>query len=178
MKIIGKSEGLNWIRDHKLPFKEEELKHFYKNSISHYLPVDSGMKTNLARGIAKMINEDNDGEGFFWIVEWGIWSNSENPNLFYAYRKSLNENREIVDAPFHVYKKSDLNDLECLLDLSLYFIWTVFLVSPSKKMIFMPNKDEYIDFCCEDEKMFEEYKGWSLIKKLRERKKDLFGNPV
>ncbi len=73
----------------------------------------------------------------------------------------MNENRPLEEADFHIFTKKDLNEVECLMDLALFFEWDAYLVSPSQKFVASPN-DEIIYISCdksEDAKHFRELFG-------------------
>ncbi|HVZ81007.1 MAG TPA: hypothetical protein VHE12_09480 [bacterium] len=146
MKILAKKEGEKWLQDHQLPQTEDGLLNLYKNKISYTLPKDSGIKTALARSLKSFFEDSLSGkDGIFWITDWEVWPSSENQNLFYAYRKTLKDDRTILDAPFHIFDNRDIDAIECLLDLALYFIWGVVLIFPGGKVVIRPSHNECID---------------------------------
>jgi hypothetical protein len=70
--------------------------------------------------------------------------------LFDGYRKSFGENRPLHAAPGHVFSESDLKQVECLLDLALYFYWDgVFFEVPAGITV-KTSHDEYISIRAKD----------------------------
>jgi hypothetical protein len=88
--------------------------------------------------------------GLFWITATGIWPSSENMALFDGYRRSFGENRPIHAAPAHVFDGSDLVQLECLLDLALYFYWDSLLFEGPEGVAVKTSHDEYISVRAKD----------------------------
>ncbi len=159
MNILTKAEGENWLREHQLPTNQENLTQFYRNKISYLIDKDSGVKTALSRSLLGFIKESlGDNEGVFWITEWGIWPSSENQTLFYAYRKTLGEERTIINVPFHVFNKNDLDSMECLVDLALYFIWGFMLIIREGKTIIRVSHDESIEVYSQEDAELTKYK--------------------
>ncbi len=127
MRIISEAECRSWVCE-KLqePFSWHAVERRHSLSVTYLLPSDAGRKTALARALTALI--DLPGEGLLWITEWGVFPSCENMALFDGYRRSLHDERSVHAAPGHVFRESDLREVECLLDLVLYFFWdaTVF----------------------------------------------------
>ncbi len=121
MKIISQRECEEWVKT-KLGENLELASVLvgYTHSVTYHLPIDAGKKTALARVLSRSI--DARQQGLLWITAWGIFPSSENMALFDAYRRSLGENRPIHETPGHVFDQSDLQQIECLLDLAPIFI--------------------------------------------------------
>lgn len=121
----------------------------YASCIIYQLPIDTGKKTALARAMSHCI--DTSQLGLFWITTWGIFPSSQNMALFDGYRKSLGENRPIHAAPGHVFGESDLQQLECLLGLALYFYWDASLFDGAGTIVLRASHDEFISIHARDE---------------------------
>lgn len=122
MKIVTEDECLSWLstRLHE-PFEWRIAARTYRERITYRVPGDAGRKTALARALAGVLAPDS--EGLLWITEWGVFPSSENMPLFLGYRHSLGEERSVYAAPGHVFEEADLQVVECLLALILYFSW-------------------------------------------------------
>lgn len=103
------------------PFSWLAVEQHYAWRVTYLMPTDAGRKTALARELSALI--DSRGEGLLWITEWGVFPSSENMSLFEGYRRSLHDERSLRAAPGHVFRESDLRELECVLDMVLYFSW-------------------------------------------------------
>jgi len=101
----------------------------------------------LARALSTLV--DCSSEALLWITEWGVFPSSENMALFDGYRRSLGEERSLHEAPGHLFHASDLQELECLLDLAIYFFWdaSVFAASVWLRV----SHDEILSIHAKDE---------------------------
>ena len=116
--------------------------------IAYKLPSDTGAKTAIARAVVGIIGTRLP--GLFWITQWGVFPSSENMAVFDGYRKSLGEHRALWDAPAHIFDGSELQQIECLLDLALYFYWDSFLFDKGR-FAFKTSHDEYLAVYSKDE---------------------------
>lgn len=122
MRIVTESECEAWIgRQSQGAFSWASLERRYSHVATYLTPVDTGRKTALARMLSSVAN--GSGESLLWIRQWGVFPSSENMALFEAYRRSLSEHRALAVAPGHVFQNSDLEAMECVLALVLYFFW-------------------------------------------------------
>ncbi|HEX8253015.1 MAG TPA: hypothetical protein VF846_07715 [Thermoanaerobaculia bacterium] len=130
MKIISNVECQSWIvgKPHS-SFTWESIEIRHKHVMRYSMPADAGRKTALARTFSAL--SDGPGEGLLWITRWGIFPSSENMTLFEGYRRSLNEKRTLASAPGHLFGAADIEQLECLLGMALYFFWDVSLFAPN-----------------------------------------------
>jgi hypothetical protein len=140
MKVISEEKCQEWLKD-KLAssFSWEAVKAAYSYCISYQLPSDTGKKTVLGRVLIGCMAKAE--LGLFWINGWGIFPSSENMLLFDGYRKSLGESRSIHEAPGHIFNQKDLQNIECLFDLALYFYWDSSLFD--ENIVLRTSHDEY-----------------------------------
>jgi len=142
----------------------------YPHSVCYKLPIDTGAKTAIAR-------EFSGGEYaldlvppvLLWITCWGVFPSCENPELFYRYRRSLGENRWLIDAPGHIIGEADLKDLECLLDMSLYFYWDASLFDAAGTFVFRCSHDDWFSIRTKSEERLQE-----IVERLRRYKLEVF----
>lgn len=157
MKIFSPCEAESWLFDRGLSeITMDSLLREFHNRLSYSIPVDTGKKTILARSLIDFLRSEK--EGLLWITEWKIWPSCENMNLFDAYRKSLGEVRPIWEAPIHIFHENDLREVECLLDLALYFFWGGFVVDGSKRVAINFSHDEWIDLYAKQEEDISRFK--------------------
>lgn len=142
MKIISKQDCQAWLSGRfQEAFDWNVAKRAYGYSVTYMIPTDSGKKTALARALSAAI--DSSGEGLLWITEWSVFPSSENIPLFLGYRRSLGDDRPLSAAPGHVFVGQDLETVECLLDLILYFFWDVNLFD-SRSLWLHVSHDEVV----------------------------------
>lgn len=145
MRILTKTGGVDWLKKSNLreihsPFVDPD----FVRDASYAIPGDAGRKTALSRLIANLM-DPADGEGLLWIWGHGIWPSSENQALFRALRTALGQQTPLDEAPCHTFTASDKQELECVLDLVLYFSWDASLLSPRQGLILCLSHDEVLD---------------------------------
>lgn len=149
MKVISKPQCDDWLRANiKSDFTLEKVEEEYPYGVAYLLPSDTGKKTALGRTSVGLF--DVKSFGLLWITATGIWPTSENMALFDGYRKSFGENRALHAAPGHVFTESDLKQVECLLDLALYFYWDSVLFEVPTGIALRTSHDEYISVRAKD----------------------------
>jgi hypothetical protein len=141
MRIVSKSECEEWSKD-QLEVPSNDFRTLYPADATYEIPTDASAKTAIARAIVSLI--DSDRPGLLWITEWSIFPSGENMSLFDAYRSFLGETRSLRDAPGHIFDDKDLPQIECLLDLILYFYWDALLIINGKSYALKISHDEFI----------------------------------
>lgn len=153
MRVLTPGEGLEWLADAGHPRPEDTPSDWgYFHEAAYRVPPDAGRKTALARLLVALAEEE--GQGLLWITGYSIWPSSENLALFYALRRSLGESRELRVAPCHLFGSSDVEAVECLLDLALYFSWDAVLYAPSGKVLVSLSHDEILELFAKDPSSF------------------------
>ncbi len=108
-----------------------------------HFPIDpdSGVKAALAK---LLVRTSPLGSGLFFIEEFGVWPSSENMEIFNGYRRSLGEMRSLGETPGHLFGAGELDQVEALLCLSLYFCWDTLLVSSDSTVAILTSHDEIV----------------------------------
>lgn len=143
MNVLSAHECREWLSENLanglLP---ETLEAAYPSYVVYRLPADTGIKTAIARIVSHSI--DTSRVGLLWITAWGIFPSSENMALFHAYRKSFGESRDLAAASGHLFAQSDLEHVECLLAMALYFCWDAAVYEGTGTLVFVTSHDECI----------------------------------
>ncbi|HEY5039376.1 MAG TPA: hypothetical protein VIJ93_09920 [bacterium] len=168
MKLLSKEKGEIWVRNHDLPTGGRTLRTFYKYSFVYERRLITTTEIFLAKQLLRYFGTDKK-ENALWITQWELSSN-ENMNLYTGFLKSLNEKRNLNKASFFVFNKTDLNNVECLLDLALFFMWDTYLISPNRKLVVSPN-DEFIHVSCGEEKNAKDLRELFKLMKFKEETK-------
>lgn len=146
MRVLNLAGGSLWLVRHGWdPFVPENDALIDRPGIIERfaIPGDSGSKTALARVLAMSLRE-SQAEGILWISPFGTWPSAQNPELFAAYRRSFGEYRSLKDAPYHLFGPGDYVELECLIDLVLYFVWDAVLVDYRNGVAFQFSHDDWL----------------------------------
>ncbi|MHB1033812.1 MAG: hypothetical protein ACYC35_05250 [Pirellulales bacterium] len=167
MRTLSEQECQEWLTAHLGRIAtRQNLEREYANCVTYRLPIDTGKKTALARILSRSI--DTSQFGMFWITGWGIFPSSENMALFDGYRRSLGENRVLSAACGHVFGESDLQQLECLLDLALYFYWDSSLFDGAGSIVVSTSHDEYLSVYTQDKARLRQFQDRLEPLKLKE----------
>ncbi|MGB6545492.1 MAG: hypothetical protein WA871_02285 [Candidatus Acidiferrales bacterium] len=85
-----------------------------------------------------------------FITEWGIWPSSENWHLYYKLRQTYGDNRQLGDAPGHLFLEHECEDLASFLQLSMLNGWGGYILTQADYVNAFFSHDEYIDFFAQD----------------------------
>jgi len=145
MKIINKIQVIDWLSgrnilcgNNSLSIPDFAILHSFK------IASDSGTKTNISRAIGAFVANCSC-ESLLWINEYGIWPSCEDANLFNGFRRSLGENEPVYIKPGHLFRIEDIDNIQSIIAMILYFVWGAFIVTESKDIVIRISHDEYID---------------------------------
>jgi len=142
MKILSISEGNKVIGSESLE-AFVDARSGSLTAASFFIPGDSGKKTALARLVPRL--PGSTVPLVLWITGWGVWPSSENWDLFYGYRRSLGENRHLIDAPVHVVEAADSEALASILSMVFFFGWDAQLMNTTGEFMVTISHDEWLE---------------------------------
>jgi hypothetical protein len=126
----------NGVNEDRLIHDDQYLKFVYS------IPVDSGVKNYIAKKLSTILKNE---KVFFRITDFGVFSASENRELFHGYRRSLGVEQEIHEKPAHIFNEDENIELYCILSMVLFFIWGGIIANESKQIVIYISHDEFID---------------------------------
>jgi hypothetical protein len=85
-----------------------------------------------------------------FITEWGIWPSSENWHLYYRLRQTYGDNRQLHEAPGHLFLEHEAEDLASFLQLSMLNGWGGYVLTEANYVNAFFSHDEYINFFARD----------------------------
>jgi len=145
MKTIDKNQVFEWLSKRNLLDNNSGLTvSDFPFSHSFRITGDSGTKTNISRAIGALVT-NYSGESLLWINEYGIWPSCEDFNLFDGFRRSLGEKEPVYIRPGHLFCVEDIDNIQSIIAMVLYFVWGALIVTESKDIIVRISHDEYID---------------------------------
>ncbi len=166
MRIVSEADSRAWLFGRwREPFTWPAAQRLYGCSVTYLLPADTGRKTALARALSASI--DRSGEGLLWITEWGVFPSSQNMALFDGYRRSLGDDRPLHVAPGHLFQERDSQEVECLLDLVLYFFWDASLFDAGTTWLRFSH-DEVFSVNATDEASLRAYEDGLALYELKQ----------
>jgi hypothetical protein len=122
---------------------------------TYSIPPDSGKKTALSRLFAYLLLRNSN--VCIYVSGWGVWGSSENLDLFYGYRRSFGENRLLIEAPVHVFERSEENTFVSILSMAFYFLWDVWVFDIEGKALIRISHDEWLQIRTDDEDPSKEF---------------------
>lgn len=117
---------------------------------TYSIPPDSGRKTALSRLFAYLILRSPN--VCIYVSGWGVWGSSENLDLFYGYRRSFGENRTLMEAPVHLFERTEEDTFVSILSMALYFVWDAWVFDTEGKALVKISHDEWLEVRSDDEK--------------------------
>jgi hypothetical protein len=118
-------------------------------------PRDSGAKTALSRLFAYLLLRKSS--VCVYVSGWGVWGSSENLDLFYGYRRSLGENRPLIDAPVHLFERTEGGAFISILCMVFYFVWDAWVFDVEGKALVRISHDEWLEVRANDDEAIKEF---------------------
>ena len=87
----------------------------------------------------------------------GVCGSSENLDLFYGYRRSLGENRPLIEAPVHLFERTEEDAFVSILCMVLYFVWDALISDVERKALVRISHDEWLEVRADDEEAIKEF---------------------
>ena len=110
------------------------------------IPADAGARTSLVRQLTALFA--NDQPVCLHITAWGIWPSNQNMRLFETVRLGLGETRPLHEVPGHIFEPGELDSLEAVFCLIVYFLWDATLLSERGDVEVVVSHDEYVTVRC------------------------------
>jgi len=114
---------------------------------------DSGHKTALSRLFAYLLLRNPN--VCIYVSGWGVWE--ENLDLFYGYRRSFGENRTLMEAPVHLFERSEEDTFVSILSMAFYFIWDAWVFDIEGKALVRISHDEWLEVRTNDNDSRKEF---------------------
>jgi hypothetical protein len=92
-----------------------------------------------------------------YVSGWGVWGSAENLDLFYGYRRSFGENRPLIEAPVHVFERTEDEAFVSILCMALYFGWDAWVFDTEGKALVIISHDEWLEVRTNDEETRKEF---------------------
>jgi hypothetical protein len=119
------------------------------------IPPDSGAKTALSRLFADLLLRDSS--VCVYVSGWSVWPSSENLDLFYGYRRSIGETRNLVEAPVHIFEATEDAALVSILSMVFYFVWDAWVFDVKGKLLVRISHDEWVEVRADEDEAINEF---------------------
>jgi hypothetical protein len=107
-------------------------------------PLNSSKQLVLSRVISHMVLSDTS--ACLYITGWSIAPTSEHLDLFYGYRRSVGEIRPLLEAPVHLFRTDEKDQLVSMLAMVFFFCWDACVFDLAGKTLFRVSHDGWMEF--------------------------------
>lgn len=156
MKVLTKENAKEMLGVKSLDIFLSELSNRLQPVGDAYsIPADSGRKTALSRLFAHLLLRNPS--ACVYVSGWGVWSSSENLDLFYGYRRSFGESRTLMEAPVHLFEQTEADTFSSILSMAFYFVWDAWIFDTGGKSLVRISHDEWLEVQSDDENTRKEF---------------------
>lgn len=151
MRLLTYGQSDEWLASQAMPLIDDVIAYGKCPwpSATFGVPSDSGAKTALARALVPPAERATP--LLLAVTEWDVWPSSGNEYLFKRVRDPLGSGLPFEDAPGHLLTPEEEPLSESLLALTLYFVWSVALFDPARRLVVVTDDDEGIRWLFERE---------------------------
>lgn len=156
MKILTRENASEMLGGESLDTFVSELSNRLRQVGGPYsIPGDSGAKTALSRLFAYLLLRQSS--VCIYVSGWMVWPSAENFDLFYGYRRSFGENRTLIEAPVHLFERSEEDAFVSILCMALYFVWDAWVFDVEGKALVRISHDEWLEVRADDDEAIKEF---------------------
>jgi hypothetical protein len=142
MKIVTKEDAVGLLKGQALDAVISQLSTELPLVRGAYAaPVSSQQHIALSRFFADLLIRDPP--VCVYITGWSVAD--EHFDLFYGYRRSLGEMRPLIDAPVHVFERTDEDALISVLCLVLFFLWDAWIFDLTENWLLRLTHDGWLE---------------------------------
>ncbi len=147
MKCWTLDETMEWLRSVNIPTRDRGiiLDETWTARRTD-LPKESYFQARISREFIESIQPFQG--CLFWLTEWGVFPNYQNPVLMERLRLSYGETRSLRDAPAFSLEPSEKELAIALIRLIIMFAWDGYLVSPTGDLVvIIIGHEEFAEVC-------------------------------
>jgi hypothetical protein len=108
---------------------------------SYTAPVNSGVQIALSKFFASIVFRDSP--VCLYVTCWGIAM--EHLNLSDGYRRSFGEKRALIEAPVHLFERSEEDTFISILCMVFFFSWDASIFDLTGKLLLQTSHDGWLD---------------------------------
>ena len=148
MKCLTSHECREWISQHALT----EQPYGTKTAPPYYIQFDAPERFSAITAFTNCLAENfwEDGPACISIADWALYEPYE-MRMIELFRQAHLENRQLIDAPAHIFVREESNDLIGMFGLTTAFQWTAYLYLPASKITILNWEGVIFDFWSESE---------------------------
>lgn len=115
-------------------------------------PVNSGVQIALSKLFAYLLLRDSP--VCLYVTCWGVAT--EHLDLFYGYRRSLGEKRPLIDAPVHLFDRTDEDAFISVLCMVFFFSWDASVFDLAGRSLLQTSHDGWLEVRTSDQALVKD----------------------
>jgi hypothetical protein len=139
MDTLSRTNAAAWCKRFEIPLDDRGYPSPHGPSERFDIPADSGQRVHM---VTDRLPAPVADETLLWFTGWGVWPSSERPHIFERFRASYGEHRPLAEAPAHVFRREESEDLLSFVTLGVLFLWDLYVVVPQGHILHFSH-DEY-----------------------------------
>jgi hypothetical protein len=104
-------------------------------------PVNSGVQIALSKLFAYLLLRDSP--VCLYVTCWGVAM--EHLDMFNGYRRSLGEKRPLIDAPVHLFERTDEDAFISVLCMVFFFSWDASVFDLAGRSLLQTSHDGWLE---------------------------------
>jgi len=115
-------------------------------------PVNSGVQIALSKLFAYLLLRDSP--VCLYVMCWGVAT--EHLDLFDGYRRSLGEKRPLIDAPVHLFERTDEDAFISVLCMVFFFSWDASVFDLAGRSLLQTSHDGWLEVRTSDQALVKD----------------------
>ncbi len=115
-------------------------------------PINSGVQIALSKLFAYLVLRDSP--VCLYVTGWGVAT--EHLDLFDGYRRSLGETRPLIEAPVHLFERTDEDAFISVLCMVFFFSWDASVFDLAGRTLLQTSHDGWLEVRTSDEALLKD----------------------
>jgi hypothetical protein len=109
-------------------------------------PVNSGVQIALSKLFAYLVLRDSP--VCLYVTGWGVAT--EHLDLFDGYRRSIGEKRPLIEAPVHLFERTDEDAFISVMCVGFFFSWDASVFDLAGRLLLQTSHDGWLEIRTSD----------------------------
>lgn len=153
MKILSKEDARELLSGKSLDaFVTQLSSQLQLVEDTYSAPVNSGVQIALSKLFAYLLLRDSP--VCLYVTCWGVAT--EHLDLFYGYRRSFGEKRPLIDAPVHLFERTDEDAFISVLCMVFFFSWDASVFDLAGRSLLQTSHDGWLEVRTSDQALVKD----------------------
>jgi hypothetical protein len=153
MRILSKEDARELLSGKSLDAFVTQLSSQHRLVENTYsVPVNSGVQIALSKLFAYLLLRDSP--VCLYVTCWGVAT--EHLDLFDGYRRSLGEKRPLIDAPVHLFERTDEDSFISVLCMVFFFSWDASVFDLAGRSLLQTSHDGWLEVRTSDQALVKD----------------------